>query len=208
MKPKSCACDPKTIDPSQHFYARGKVHIFIVLNMRDFTEVQCKPDFERLRGGRAYARAVRNIRPAEDFIEDGNERQMVDHGHEFQVFRGHLRDDWMYPTYFLRKDRVPPPEDPSLAKDWANYDFRIRMSPTGFLEVKLTRAIADQGENIIAVLQGLMELAARDDQDRDRQSLQLKLALHCADSFVRSIPAGKAAVPSALYDTCVSGTVL
>ena len=188
MKSQSCSCDPQTIDPSKHFKAKGKVHVLIVLNMRDFTEAECKPDFERLRGGRAFARAVKNIQPGADFIEDTNEAQIVMQGHEFQVFRGHLKDDWMFSTFLLRKDEVQPPDDPALANDWANYEFRIRISRTGFLEVKLTRVISEAGENIISVLQGLMELAARGEHDRDRQSLQLKLALHCADLFIKSIP--------------------
>lgn len=188
MTSKPCSCDPKTIDPSLQFSVKGKVHIFIVLNMLDFTEEECQPDFERLRGGRAFANVVKNVMPGDDFVEDAGEAQVVIQGHEFQVFRGHLKDDWLYPTYLLLKDRVSPPDDPSLRKEWGNYEFRIRLSRAGFLEVKLTRVISSAGENIITVLQGLMELAARGQPDGDRQSLQLKLALYCADRFIQSLP--------------------
>ena len=188
MTSKPCSCDPRTIDPSQQFSVKGKVHIFIVLNMLDFTEEECRREFERLRGGRAFAQAVKNAAPRDHFVEDAGEAQVVIQGHEFQVFRGHLKDDWMYPTYRLLKDNVSPPDDPVLAKEWRNYEFRIRMSRAGFLEVKLTRVTSPAGENIITVLQGLMELAARGEPDGDRQSLQLKLALYCADQFIKSLP--------------------
>jgi Mg2+ and Co2+ transporter CorA len=94
----------------------------------------------------------------------------------------------MYPTYLLLKDNLLAPDDPSLEREWPNYEYRIRLSRAGFLEVKLTRVISPGGENIISVLQGLMELAARGDHAGDRQSLQLKLALHCADQFIKSLP--------------------
>ena len=188
MKSQSCACDPKTINPSKDFITKGKVHIFIALNLRDFTKNISRLAFERLRGGHAFADAVKEIVPDHHFIPDMAEQETTKRGHEFQVFRGHLKDDWLYPTYLLLKDKVPPPDDPTLAKDWGNYEFRIRLSRTGFLEVKLTKVISADGENITTVLQKIMEMGHHGDPSIHPRSAQLKLALYCADWYIRSIP--------------------
>lgn len=192
MKTKSCVCKPATIDPSVHFYARGQLHIFTVLNLRDYIKKDPNANnltfnFERLRGGEAFAHVISKIEPSANFIKDEKEREMVDRGHEFQVFRGHLTEDWLYPTFLLQKETVPPPADIS-AREWENYEFRVRLSRAGFIEVRVTKNLAEQGENIVDILQSLLELAARGDPDVNRRSLQLKLAMYCADWFVRSLP--------------------
>lgn len=187
MNTANCTCSPDTIRPSQHFYVNGRVHIFIVLNMRNFILQNCRNDFERLRGGRAFAKAIKFLKPENYFVEDEYETETVNRGHEFQVFRGHLEDDWFNTTYLLENDKTPPPKDYSLAKDWKNFELRIRVSRTGFLEIRLTKRTPRQGENIIKILREQMEMGSRGYPDTDPQSTQLKLALYCADLFISSI---------------------
>lgn len=187
MNGEACVCDPQTVTPSKDFIAKGKVHIFIVLNLRDFTEQNSRQHFERLRGGHAFADVVKGIKPEKYFIFDDSEYQTTKRGHEFQVFRGHLKDDWLYPTYLLQPDRAPAPDDPTLSKDWNNYEYRIRLSRTGFLEVKLTKVIREKGENITTILQKIMEMGHYSNQGFQPRSAQLKLALYCADLFIRNI---------------------
>ena len=188
MSAQTCNCDPTTVNPSKHFFVKGKVHTFIALNLHDFVRSGSRKDFERLRGSHVFARAVREVAPGSHFVEDRNEAETVKRGHEFQVFRGHLKDDWLYPTYRLVKENAPPPGDPSVIKEWDNYEFGIRLSRAGFLEVKLTRALQGDGENIAVLLKKLMEMGHRDEKGVQPKSIQVKLALYCADWFVRSIP--------------------
>lgn len=188
MRIQTCNCDPSSVNPAEHFFAKGKVHTFIALNLHDYIRKESRPDFERLRGSHTFARAVRGLTPDSHFAEDSDEAETIKRGHEFQVFRGHLKDDWLYPTYRFVKERVPPPGDPALAREWDNYEFGIRLSRAGFLEVKLTRVVQGDGENIVALLKKLMEMGHRDERGIQPKSIQLKLALYCADWFVRSIP--------------------
>src|SRR5688572_20701792 len=112
-----CTCKTKKRTAPQNFSAKGKVHIFILLGLRDFTEGISKEDFEIVRGSNAFAKHVKNISPLTDeyFFEDENENKVITHGHEFQVFRGHLCDDWLYKTFQLKKNETTKPDDEMLA---------------------------------------------------------------------------------------------
>lgn len=187
MRPKTCRCKPNTVDPSQDFLARGKIHVFIVLNMRDYVEGLGKMDFERIRGGEAFASVMRELAPSANFREATEERETTHRGHDFQVFRGHLTHDWLFPTFHLQKDTVKPPADVA-PEDWDNHDFHVRLSRAGFIEVRITRKLPVAGENFVDILHSQLELAARGVSPENRRSLQVKLAMHCANLFVGALP--------------------
>ena len=109
MEANNCQCEAKSINPSTDFLAKGKVHLFTVLNLKNFIQSNSGKEFERLRGGRAFAHAISTLKPEKYFDEDEYETKTVTRGHEFQVFRGHLKDDWLSRTYLLDKDQTASP---------------------------------------------------------------------------------------------------
>src|SRR5690606_24807619 len=153
-----CSCDPKDVNPSRDFYATGKIHSFIVLNLRDYVTGIEKMDFERLRGGEAFADVLRRLAPSAGFVEDEEETETTNRGHDFQVFRGHLTEHWLFPTFRLQKHLVEPPDDVP-AREWENHGFHVRLSRTGFIEVRITRELPEEGEAIVDILQSQLELA-------------------------------------------------
>ena len=189
----TCGCQGEALKPARDLAARGKIHSFIVLNLSGFMADTSREDFERLRGGRAFAETFKNLRPRAYFVEAEDEGETVNRGHEFQIFRGHLKDNWLFPTFFLDPNQAPPPENPFLAEEWPKFLFHIRFSRTGFLEVKLTRLISVSGESnsderVIDVLRDLLEIASPGAIEGIAPSLQLKLALHCANLFLQALP--------------------
>ena len=186
MATLTCTCDPITIDPSRDIYASGRIHIFIVLNLRNYVTGIEKMDFERIRGGEAFARELRGLAPSAHFIEDTREKETTNRGHDFQVFRGHLAEHWLFPTFHLQKKLVEPPEDVP-AREWENHEFHVRLSRTGFIEVRITRDLPEAGETIVDILQSQLELSARGTLE-NRRSAQVELAMHCANLFVRGLP--------------------
>ncbi|HSL29750.1 MAG TPA: hypothetical protein VK900_11160 [Anaerolineales bacterium] len=185
MKPGGCTCTADSIDPSQDLFASGRVHIFIALNLRNYARGIEKMDFERLRGGEAFARELRRLRPADHFLEDKQEQETTTRGHDFQVFRGHLAEHWLFPTFHLQKQTAAPPRDVD-AEDWAMHEYHVRLSRTGFLEVRITRRLPEAGESIVDLLRGQLELSVRGTPE-NRRSLQVRLAMHCANLFVREL---------------------
>ena len=189
-KPGTCKCKPNTVDPSQDFYASGRIHVFIVLNLRDYARSIGKMDFERLRGGEAFAEVLRGLVPSAGFLEDTGEKETTHRGHDFQVFRGHLAEDWLFPTFHLQKEAVPPPAGVP-AREWENHEFHVRLSRAGFIEVRITRDLPGAGEKIVDILQSQLELAARGnplDSIGSRRSLQVRLAMYCTNLFVSALP--------------------
>lgn len=182
---QACICEPKDVDPSRDFYASGKIHVFIVLNLRNYVTGIEKMDFERLRGGEAFANVLRELAPSAGFLEDEQDRETATRGHDFQVFRGHLAEHWLFPTFHLQKNTVEPPADVP-AREWESHEFHVRLSRTGFLEVRITHDLPAEGETIVDILQTQLELAARG--ELENRSLQIKLAMHCANLFVRALP--------------------
>lgn len=183
---QSCNCDPNTVNPAEHFYAKGNVHVFMVLNFREYLTKESQTDFESLRGSKDFLEAIRNLNPSNLFILDKDDNETLERGHDLQVFRRHLIRDWLFPTYHLQKELVDIPDNPELANDLKKYDLRIRLSRAGFLEVRLTRKINDEGEKIIDILSNLMELRSHKDA-HDSISPQLKLVLFCVDMFLESL---------------------
>ena len=186
MSSQPCTCDPKDVDPSQDFYACGKIHVFIVLNLRNYVRGIEKIDFERLRGGEAFARVLRELAPSARFLEDQQETETAHRGHDFQVFRGHLAEHWLFPTFHLQKKMAEPPADVP-AREWDSHEFHVRLSRTGFIEVRITRDVPAESETVVDMLQSQLELATRGTPE-SRRSLQIKLAMHCANLFVRELP--------------------
>jgi hypothetical protein len=184
-KPVTCTCEASSVDPSQDFFASGRIHVFIALNLRNFVRGVEKMDFERLRGGEAFARELRGLAPSANFVEDTQEKETTSRGHDFQVFRGHLAEHWLFPTFHLQKQTADPPRDVD-AEEWAMHEYHVRLSRTGFIEVRITRKLPDEGENIVDMLKSQLELSVRGIPE-SRRSLQVKLAMHCANLFVREL---------------------
>ncbi|MBL7935675.1 MAG: hypothetical protein JNM51_07690 [Bacteroidia bacterium] len=193
---QSCNCDPNTVNPAEHFYAKGNVHVFMVLNLDAYLDdknLKQKSDLEtlqqkfiKLRGGAAFADAAQTINPEKYFLLDEKDKITIEHGHDFQVFRRHLVRDWFSPTYLFQKDTVELPNDFQVIENWDKYELRIRLSRAGFLEVKLTRPI-NINKKIIDILRDLMEMQIQSDGSDSPMSPQLKLVLFCADKFIESI---------------------
>jgi hypothetical protein len=186
MQPETCTCDVHTVDPSRDFYASGRIHVFIAMNLRDYVPSERRNDFDRLRGGEAFASALRGLVPSAGFVEDAQDRETTNRGHDFQVFRGHLAQDWLFPTYHLQKETVERPSHVPQ-DEWEKHEFHVRLSRAGFLEVRITHELPESGENFADILQSQLELAARGDVHENRRSLQIRLALYCANLFVQGL---------------------
>ena len=185
MKPGTCTCKASSIDPARDLFASGKIHVFIALNLRNYVRGIEKMDFERLRGGEAFARELRRLAPSAYFLEDTRERETTARGHDFQVFRGHLAEHWLFPTFHLQKKTVDPPRDVD-PEEWAKHEYHVRFSRTGFIEVRITQKLPEEGESIVELLKSQLELSVRG-MPESRRSLQVKLAMHCANLFVREL---------------------
>lgn len=198
MSTSDCTCEHTELNPAQDMLVSGKIHILVVLNLMDFISPDAdRADFERLRGGVAFAKAFRQLAPTNGtFKLDEDEEATVVRGHAFQVFRGHVRSNWLFPTYRLDSNKVAVTN--SLPPDWSNeFELRIRFSRTGFLEIKLTKLIllsreahttedAHASVPMIDLLRDLMEIGSRDNERG--LPLQLRLALFCADTFLKALP--------------------
>ncbi|MBI5653379.1 MAG: hypothetical protein HZC40_23475 [Chloroflexi bacterium] len=185
----SCTCAPNELNPAEHFYARGKAHIFLVLNLREFVAPASQRDFERLRGGNVFADAFSRVKPGAPFVEDADEAATVKRAREFSVFRGHLVREWMFPTFRLDPAQCDPPADPILRDAWKNFEYHIRVSRTGFLEIKLTHAIPHDAragaERLIDLVCSLLEIGSR---EVAVYPIQWALGWHCANQFIKAIP--------------------
>ena len=187
MGNKTCTCNPKSVVPSKHFYAKGKVDIFMVISLSDYLTPETRENLGRVRGGRGFAEAIRNLEPAKYFVPDRDEEKILDSGHDFQVFRRHLIKEWSFTTFYFQKELVEVPDDPQLKAALEKYEVRIRFSRSGFLEVKLTKPTNKEGEKLIEILRDLMELRlANKGNSSDDHSTMLKLTLFCADKFIEN----------------------
>jgi len=143
-----------------------------------------------MRGGSAFSESFQKLRPKEPFSEDKDETKNVKRGHGFSVFRGHLVKDWLFPTFFLDKNKVVSPDDFNIKIEWDKVEFRIRLSRTGFMEIKLTRPIparteSNSEERLIDLLHDLLQIGAR---NTTVHSVQWGLGLYCANQFIQALP--------------------
>jgi hypothetical protein len=162
------------------------VQVFIVMNLRNYVPKGRRTDFDRLRGGHGFARALRGVHPPSSFVEDQHDRETTTRGQDFQVFRGHLVEDWLFPTYHLQKAAVERPVHVPES-EWRRHEFHVRLSRAGFIEVRITHELPEAGENITDILQGQLGLAAHGDAPENRRSLQIRLAMYCANRFVEGM---------------------
>lgn len=188
MMSKSCNCNPKKVVPSKHFYAKGRADVFMVISMDAYLTEETRENLDRVKGGRAFAAAISSLVPQGLFVQDREEEKILDSGHDFQVFRRHLIHDWFSTTYYFQKELISAPDDPALVNALDKYDVRIRLSRSGFLEIKLTRKTRKEGERIIEILRDLMELRLSPGIAAEEHSTMLKLALFCADRFIENLP--------------------
>lgn len=183
----TCDCNPKSVVPSRHFYAKGKVDVFMVVSLSAYLTPETRENLDRLRGGRGFAEELKKLEPAKYFVPDREEEKILDSGHDFQVFRRHLIKDWFFTTYYFQKELVEVPDDPQLKAALNEYEVRIRFSRSGFLEIKLTKPTKKDGEKLIEILRDLMELRlANKGGSSDDHSTMLKLTLFCADKFIEN----------------------
>lgn len=188
MHKKTCTCSTKNLNPAEHFLARGKVHIFLVLDLSNFITNKSQKDFDRLRGGQAFSNAIKNVEPQTPFDHDHEENETIKRGHAFSVFRGHLVQDWLFPTFSLNKAKTTSPSEANLKQAWDKYEFRIRLSRAGFLEIKLTRPVPTPPhaeERLIDLLRDLLQVSSR---DSTINPVQWRLGLHGANQFIATLP--------------------
>ena len=186
MPPVTCTCPPNSINPSRDFHISGRVQVFIVMNLRNYVPESRRKDFDRLRGGEAFALALRRALPSASFIEDEHDRETASRGHDFQVFRGHLAEDWLFPTYHLQKNSVARPAHVPES-EWQRHEFHVRLSRAGFIEVRITHGLPEEGENLTDILRSQLGLAGHGDGRDQRRALQLRLSLYCANLFVKGL---------------------
>ena len=158
MAAKSCSCNPAKVTPSKHFYAKGRADVFMVISLSAYLTEDTKNNLDRVRGGKGFAEAIKNLEPVRLFARDRDEEAILDSGHDFQVFRRHLIREWFFPTFYFQKEQIETPDNPQLKDALEKYEVRVRLSRSGFLEIRLTRPTKKEGEPIIDILRDLMEL--------------------------------------------------
>lgn len=185
----TCKCKEAELVPAEHFWARGKMHVILALNLKGFIAQESQKEFERLRGGTAFATAIKQLKPSSPFYEDVEEEKTIKRGRELSVFRGHLVSDWLFPTFRLDKSETRLPDANSVSDEWKQFEFHIRFHRTGFLEIKLTRQILtdvpDNSQRLIDVLRDISEISSR---GSSVQPIQWTLALGVANEFVKALP--------------------
>ncbi len=160
----------------------------MVLSLSAYLTEDTRENLDRVRGGKGFAETIKELEPVKYFVRDRDEEKILDSGHDFQVFRRHLIKDWFFPTFYFQKEMIEIVDDEQLKTALEQYEVRIRLSRSGFLEIKLTRPIRKAGEKIIEILRDLMELRLANKGTTDDQSTMLKLALLCADKFIENLP--------------------
>ncbi len=189
MKAETCQCPAENFRSGEHLSVRGKTHLILTLNLRDFIEAQSREDFERLRGGIAFTEQLRRLKPraGSPFQVNADEDDTIERGYEFSVFCGHLKEQWLFPTFKL--DKACRPAEPALAEEWDKFDCNVRLSRMGLLEIKLTRAFPSAGgpetEPLIEMLRDLLEIRSR---FHAVEPIQWRLGLYCANQFIQALP--------------------
>jgi hypothetical protein len=75
MATKSCSCNPARVTPSKHFYAKGKVDVFMVISLSAYLTEDTKNNLDRVRGGKGFAEALKKMEPARLFARDRDEEK-------------------------------------------------------------------------------------------------------------------------------------
>lgn len=147
--------------------------------------------FERLRGTSAYARFLRQLRPARWFEVDEDEARVERQGHAFGVFRKYLMDNCFFPTYRLADSRLVLAEgllaaDPALADELDRWTYKLRLTRYGVLVVKLERRLDDTP--LVDVTRLVLEIqdGDPDGQPAARLPTQWLLAMDVAARFVQA----------------------
>ncbi len=155
--------------------SRGYTSVILVLDMRRFVEPQHQQRFERIRGTRAFAMALRQhwlerLRGSDTFLPlDGaptdkrTSREEI--GFISGIFRSNMLEDYTTPTYLLQKERITFAEPVMqnlqfkelFADVWRHWEIYVRPTVTGMLVVRLTRHY-DKATPIITVASDVVRL--------------------------------------------------
>lgn len=171
----------------------GKIHVLLALGLHDFVHPDSRELFDQLRGGRLYAEALRQFAPTsfDQFERDTEEDETVAHGYAFSIYRAHLQRHWLFDTFRMRNVPENGPSAAHLNTVWPNFEYRIRLSRMGLLEIKLTQLIPSSGEGVEPLNQSLTNLLEIRSQAAQiaREPITWALALHCANQFIAALPA-------------------
>ena len=170
----------------------------LALGLRDFIHPDSLDVFDRFRGGRYFAEALRHVTLAntDAFEPDVEENETVRQGYAFSLYRAHLQRHWLFDTFLMRGTPANQPTAPHLAELWPQFSYRIRLSRMGLLEIKLTQSIPQVGvglpdanvEPLNQALTNLLEIRSQAAQIT-KEPTQWALALHCANQFVTALSA-------------------
>lgn len=170
----------------------GEIHVVLALGLRDFIHPDSLDIFDRFRGGRFFAEALRGYAPAstEHFEPDHEENETVRRGYAYSLYRAHLQRHWLFDTFRMRDMPANQPSAAHLGEMWPKFDYRIRLSRMGLLEIKLTQAIPSTSEGTEPLNQALTNLLEIRSQAAQiaKEPIQWALALHCANQFVSALP--------------------
>ncbi len=171
----------------------GRLHVMLALGLRDFIQPDSLDLFDRFRGGRYFAEALRHVTLTNTaaFEPDSEENETVKQGYASSLYRAHLQRHWLFDTFLMRATSANQPTDPHLAELWPQFSYRIRLSRMGLLEIKLTQAIPHTGEGVQPLNQALTNLLEIRSQAAHitKEPTQWALALHCANQFVAALSA-------------------
>ena len=196
MSPLPCDC-PDCAESNYHdgedLRIRGKLHVMLALGLRDFIHPDSLDLFDRFRGGRYFAEALRHVTLAntEAFEPDAEENETVRQGYAFSLYRAHLQRHWLFDTFLMRNTPTNQPKEAHLVELWPQFSYRIRLSRMGLLEIKLTQSIPQAGEGPEPLNQALTNLLEIRSQAAQiiKEPIQWALALHCANQFVAALAA-------------------
>lgn len=142
--------------------AKGYTGVILVLNMKRFIHPEDRERFERLRGTRELARALRHVWP-EQALADGRfitvaqekqHREIHDEmtteeiGYATGIFRAPMLEEFTFPTYALEKEGFEFPQHLMgnyqfknlFIPVWKGWRIFIRPSYTGLFVIRLTRS--------------------------------------------------------------------
>lgn len=84
----------------------GSARLTLVINLRHFVHPADLPSFEHLRGGDAYAEALRSLNPQSPFLLDTHTAELEQQGYALRVFRSRLLYNQFFPTYKVSWDET------------------------------------------------------------------------------------------------------
>ena len=160
--------------------AKGFTNVILVLNMKRFVREADQARFERIRGRKEFAHALRETWPQklssqdtfitleEDKRRVGRPDQMSAEqvGFAIGVFRSLMLERYTFPAYALDKEKVEFPMQLMTNfqfknlfwKLWSKWSIYIRPTNTGFFVIRLTNRYPNEERSFIKLAQDIIRL--------------------------------------------------